>query len=235
MADETTSKTGRHRARRGEGGELRGRIVEAATVLLAEAGDDQAVSIRAVCEAVGITPPSLYMHFTDKSALLSAVLERLFVDLEREIYTAQEASEGAAERVINLARAYITYGMKEPGRYKILYEGRLIPALSLPDGGIPGRALLESAIRDLAAAVAAKEVADADPRQTAIRLWQFLHGVVSLRINKPNFPWTDAWHDAAPGVAALIAQQTGPTPHPSDETKPSRGNGHRKEPPAPAL
>ena len=65
----------RARARRGEGPRLREEILAAATRLLAETGDEEAVSIRAVAEAVGVTPPSIYLHFADKTELIFAVCE----------------------------------------------------------------------------------------------------------------------------------------------------------------
>lgn len=194
----------RHRARRGEGGALRDRIVEAAAALLAESGDEKGVSVRAVAEAVGVTPPSLYLHFADKTALLRAVIERLFNDLEQEIAFAQSDGGGPKERVWGRSRAYIAFGLTSPGRYKVLYEGRALPGLAVPGGGIPGRSLLEAAANDLREAARTGELSVTDPDATAVRLWQFLHGVVSLRINKPSFPWRDAWADAAPGIRALI-------------------------------
>jgi AcrR family transcriptional regulator len=51
--------TRRHRARRGEGDRLREEILAAAERLLLETGDESAVSIRAVADAVGVTPPSI--------------------------------------------------------------------------------------------------------------------------------------------------------------------------------
>jgi len=47
----------RHRARRGEGARLREEILAAGTRLLLETGDEEAVSIRAIAQAVGVTPP----------------------------------------------------------------------------------------------------------------------------------------------------------------------------------
>ncbi|MGY1702614.1 TetR/AcrR family transcriptional regulator [Geodermatophilus sp. SYSU D00766] len=195
----------RRRARRGQGGELREHIVDTAATLLAESGDEQAVSIRAVADAVGVTPPSLYLHFPDKTALLRAVVERLFADLEQDVARSQAGSGGPVERVLALARAYVDFGLGSPGRYKVLYEGRVLPALDLPDGGVPGRALIEAAAGDLQEAVqSGHHLPAGGARATAVLLWQLLHGAVSLRINKPGFPWQDAWSDVEPAVRALV-------------------------------
>jgi AcrR family transcriptional regulator len=194
----------RRRARRGDGGQLREQIVEAAVGLLTTTGDEQAVSVRAVADAVGVTPPSLYLHFADKTALLHAVIERMFADLDRDVARARSDAATPTGRVLAFARAYLEFGLAQPGRYKVLYEGRVLPGLDLPDGAVPGRALLTSAADDLRAAIDAGELPPADPQATAVLVWQLLHGAVSLRVNKPAFPWPEAWAHTEPGVRALI-------------------------------
>jgi TetR/AcrR family tetracycline transcriptional repressor len=52
-------------------------IIAAAITLLNEEGLD-GVSLRILAERLGIKAPSLYWHFADKSALLSAVMESVF-------------------------------------------------------------------------------------------------------------------------------------------------------------
>jgi AcrR family transcriptional regulator len=53
---------------------VRTRILEAASELLAESADADA-STRAVCDAAGVTAPTLYHHFGDKEGLLAAVVD----------------------------------------------------------------------------------------------------------------------------------------------------------------
>jgi TetR/AcrR family tetracycline transcriptional repressor len=52
----------------------RDKVVDAALALIDEAGAD-AVSMRRVADAVGVTPMALYNHFSSKSDLLSAIAE----------------------------------------------------------------------------------------------------------------------------------------------------------------
>ena len=70
---EPNPPTARRRAPRGRGGELRGEILQAAMSLLQETGDEAAVSVRGVAQRVGVSVPSLYLHFADKQALIDAV------------------------------------------------------------------------------------------------------------------------------------------------------------------
>ena len=72
----------RARARRGSGDLLREEIVTAAKRLLADADRADDVPMRAVAEAVGVTTPSIYLHFADKQELLSAVVADVFGELD---------------------------------------------------------------------------------------------------------------------------------------------------------
>ena len=86
----------RRRAPRGSGEQLRDEILDATTELLLETGHAKAVSIRSVAQRVGVTPPSIYLHFADKDALLDAVCARYFEKLDEEMQ--RVASRSAVDR-----------------------------------------------------------------------------------------------------------------------------------------
>src|SRR4051794_538206 len=89
----------RSRARRGEGQRLRDEILVAATQVLADTGSEQAMSIRAVADAAGVTPPSIYMHFADKTDLVYAVCERHFAELDAHVEAALVGITDPVERL----------------------------------------------------------------------------------------------------------------------------------------
>src|SRR2546421_757226 len=109
----------RARAPRGSGDRLRDEILEAATDLLLETGHANAVSIRSVAERVGVTPPSIYLHFADKDALLDAVCARYFEKLDEEMQrvAADQASTIDVLRAQGLA--YVRFALKNPELYRI--------------------------------------------------------------------------------------------------------------------
>ena len=190
--------TPRAPARRGEGERLRGEILDAAIALIADRGDE-AVSMRAIARAVGVTPPAVYLHFADRRELMLAVLDHVFADLGRALEKADTGEPHA--RVRALVRAYVSWGVTHPGRYKISYEGAIARQLP-PDSERPfARPHLER----LAAAVAA--IRPDDALRTATRLWACAHGVVSLRINKPHAPLGDPLEDAIALTDALLHDQ----------------------------
>ena len=66
----------RLRNRRGEGARLREQIIAAASEIIAETGDDSALTLRGVAKRIGIAAPSIYRHFTDVDDLKLAVVNR---------------------------------------------------------------------------------------------------------------------------------------------------------------
>ena len=94
-----TARPPRARARRGDGERLRAEILAATERLLIQTGDQEAVSIRAIADAVGVTPPSIYLHFADKTELLFAVCEKHFEVLDRQL---EDAGETFCNAVVSL-------------------------------------------------------------------------------------------------------------------------------------
>ena len=68
----------RRRNPRGQGDRLREEIITAASELIAESGDADRLSLRAVAKRIGIAAPSIYRHFPDAEHLKMAVVERNF-------------------------------------------------------------------------------------------------------------------------------------------------------------
>jgi AcrR family transcriptional regulator len=179
----------RVRARRGEGEKLKEQILEAAERLLVVTEDEEAVSIRAVAEAVGVTPPSIYLHFEDKDDLLVAVCERRFAQLDRALEEAGADALDPVGALIERGRAYVRFGLEYPELYRILFLRRVGP-----------RPIRADRTRDVAAfdhhlaAVSAAVESGAmkgDPLLVAVGLWAAVHGITSLLITKPHFEWPE--------------------------------------------
>jgi AcrR family transcriptional regulator len=187
-----TAPSPRRRARRGEGALLREEILAAAEEILIRTGDRDAVSIRAVADAVGVTPPSIYLHFADKNELLFAVCERHFAALGQALAEARRSTDDPLAQIAQTGLAYLRFGLERPELYRILFLGH-------PKDD--PRDLEPSVLEEMAAFGQATELVrqlmDAglihrgDPRMTAIGLWAMVHGLVSLFICKPQVAWGD--------------------------------------------
>jgi len=96
--------------------------------------------------------------------------------------------------------------LKHPGHYKVLFEGRVVLRLNDPRIADFGRPLLVRSIeliREIKP-VSAKARVSPDPQRPALLLWSGLHGVISLRINKPTLDWPPVTEFAEQITRAII-------------------------------
>jgi AcrR family transcriptional regulator len=189
----------RPRARRGEGDLLRQEILDAAGRLLAEHGDENAVSVRMIADAVGVSAPSIYLHFPDKDALIEAVCEDRFAAFDLALEEAAAGETDPLEALRARGRAYVRYGLDNPEAYRVIFMTRHERAMTMEDlasldnaGGRAFGHLVESITRADKAGV----IEAGDPFFAALAIWSAFHGLVSLLVSEPGFPW--------PPVDALV-------------------------------
>jgi AcrR family transcriptional regulator len=102
------------------------RILAAAAQLIADSPDAE-ISTRAVCEAAGVSAPSIYHHFGDKEGLLAAVVD---FTMECFLEAKREAAVAVHDDVAGDLRAgwdnHIQFARENPGMYRLLWS----PAVS---------------------------------------------------------------------------------------------------------
>jgi len=180
----------RERSPRGEGARLRDDLVTAARELLVIPDDQAPFSLRSVAKAVGVSPAAVYRHFASAEELVEAVIADQNDSLRAAL------GEGSIEE---LGRRYAAWGLANRGSYVLLFESA--DRLAHRGGpGTPGWDMVEG----LAARLAhERSLSPEDGTVLAIRLWTVLHGIVSLRIHKPDLPWPTTIDDE---IAALLGR-----------------------------
>jgi AcrR family transcriptional regulator len=184
----------RPRARRGEGAALRDEILAATERLLLETGSAEAVSIRAVADAVGVTPPSIYRHFADKNDLIFEVCAQHFAALDAYMEQAAEGVDDPVERLRTLGLAYLRFGLSNPEPYRIMFMTR---ADEIPDDYkavvLRDNAAFDQVLRCVQQALDAGRMRPeyTDAFRLTIGFWARVHGLTSLLVAKPQFPWPD--------------------------------------------
>jgi AcrR family transcriptional regulator len=200
MTRPTTDRPARRAMnRRGEGERLRGELVEAASRLLERLDGEEALSLRAVTREAGVAPQSFYLHFPDKQALMLAVYEARFAELTAQLQATLaelDDSAPATERIGAIARAYCRYGLAHPGQYRVLFG--TTGTTDWDPETMPGMAAFQPFRDEVARSVPSG--ADA----IAVCLWAFLHGLVTLRVSRPSFPWPPVDDLIARTVAAHV-------------------------------
>lgn len=217
----------RGRAKRGEGEKLREEILVATERLILESGDEASVSIRSIAAATGITPPSIYLHFSDRNELMFAVTEREWDRLEEEMAAEVGEETDPVKRVVAKGRAYLRFGLENPEFYRILMMSR--PAATparFADDRLLETTGLDELVEEIHQAVNSGELGPSDAYETACVLWASIHGLVSLMISKPDFPWPTAERMFEQMVNTLFAGiGRGVVPFPDHRAGGSRGTG----------
>ncbi|WP_254125383.1 TetR/AcrR family transcriptional regulator [Amycolatopsis sp. CA-230715] len=107
------------------------RIAVAAREILEKDGAD-AVSMRKVAEAVGVTPMAIYRHYENREALLRAIADACSVELARD--WEKRAAEGDAESTIMaMLEDFLDFALRRPRLYTFLMIDRRDGVPRFPD------------------------------------------------------------------------------------------------------
>jgi AcrR family transcriptional regulator len=175
--------TSRERNPRGQGARLRDELVRAADALLEAGRGEESLSMRAVAREAGVAPQSVYLHFADRRELMEAVYDRRFGELLEVLTAAGEGVADPRERLLAYGRAYCRYGLEHPGHYRVLFETAGTPEWE------PSQMVGLRAFELLRDAMAECRPDGADAATAAY--WAGMHGLVTLRRDRPSFPWPD--------------------------------------------
>jgi AcrR family transcriptional regulator len=181
----------RARSRRGQGEQLREEILAAAERILIETNDESALSIRAIAAAVGVTPPSIYLHFADRNDLVFAVCERQAEQVDQVMERAAEEGADAWDRIRRRGLAYLRWGLANPEHYRILMMSRPDATPErFADQRLADTSGLAAVAEDIVRAAELGLIATVeDPVKEAELFWMVIHGMVSMLIAKPDFPF----------------------------------------------
>lgn len=157
----------------------RASVVAAALALVDQHGR-AALGMRAVAEALGVRPASLYKHVGDLAGLEALLAEAAAAALADAIdgtlaalASAADAPAAAALRAV--ATAYVRFAHECPARYALLTTAA---APGGRDTGHPGDE--RKALWTRLLAVVGALTGDPDDTAAAVATWAFLHGFVTL-------------------------------------------------------
>jgi AcrR family transcriptional regulator len=192
---------------KGHGAERREEILDAAQSLFAQKGV-HAVSTRQIAEVAGISQPALYAYFATKDEIAAELCVRAFAILTARIDATASGLPATPESLERCLRVYIAFGLENPDAYRVAFmlEKSVDGSFLKSAGDRPMHAGLEAFQRFLAMVAklhALGLTASDDPVAATQTLWAGLHGLVSLLIARPEFPWIDRESLIATHVAML--------------------------------
>ncbi|HWY59980.1 MAG TPA: TetR/AcrR family transcriptional regulator [Terriglobales bacterium] len=178
-----------------EKSETRDKILDAARELFVTEGYE-GVSMRRVAEKIEYSPTAIYVYFADKNELFHELCRQDFARLQ-EVMQSAEMPADPVERLRQIGRSYIQFGMRFPNHYVFMFMTPHLPQEpDEEDREIMGNpeedayAMLKWAVQEaINARCFRDEVQDAE--LVSQTLWASVHGVISLNIAKGKDPWVE--------------------------------------------
>jgi AcrR family transcriptional regulator len=179
-------KASRHR-REQQKEELRQAILEAASALFVEQGY-HGFSMRQLAERIGYSAATLYLYFRDKDDLLFTVVDEGYTRFARQLAEAAASSNEPWERLNRLSQAYITFGLRNPVYYQLMFMWRVDFLTQTRTGSQEPRLEAFGILRDAVEyAMDTGAMLHGDAGSISDALWAMMHGIVSLAISMPMF------------------------------------------------
>ncbi|WP_425995714.1 TetR/AcrR family transcriptional regulator [Caulobacter sp. DWR1-3-2b1] len=202
-----TPTTRSPRKAKGQGGERREEILDAALALFGEKGV-HAVSTRQIAELAGISQPALYAYFATKDDMAAELCVRAFAILVERMCAARADHAPTPANFERALRVYVDFGMEHPNAYRVAFmieKGQNGEFLDKTNNRpmIAGKEAFAMFCQIVAGYRAAGMTVLDDITITTQTLWAGLHGLVSLLIARPEFPWVERETLIAAHIAML--------------------------------
>ena len=168
---------------------LRAEILVAARTLVQAEGYER-LTLRKVAQRMGYSPMALYSYFADKHALLLALAQEGFERLADRLRHRVPTEPLAALR--QTMTAYVEYGVENPQEYRIVFMFPEPKRKAAKTGAEMAREQDHAAFALLLQQVKGCLEAgtlSGDALLVATLLWAGMHGVTSLLITFPGFPF----------------------------------------------
>jgi AcrR family transcriptional regulator len=148
------------------------RILKKALELFSEKGYD-ATSVREICEAAGITKPTLYHFYGSKEGVYRAIVEGALERFQADLIHALDGEGSLRDRLVRMAQSYVEGTRREPELARFVMALIHNSPRSAPATDLVGfyRGILDALARTLDAAVARGELR---PGPTDVRLLVFM-------------------------------------------------------------
>jgi AcrR family transcriptional regulator len=163
--------------------QIRARTLQTARELFEHEGYGS-FSMRKLAAQLGYSPSAVYKHFANKNEIFDCLVDESFAALMAASSGVVDLpGESPIDRLKRGMWAYVNFGLKHPDHYRFAFLVRR------PGGVIINRPVYQGLKGRVQACVEAGYFAGGDISLLAQLLWAAVHGITSLLILKPDFPW----------------------------------------------
>jgi AcrR family transcriptional regulator len=192
-------------------GDLREGLIAATRQLVMERGAEN-FTLADACRVAGVTTAAPYRHFRSKQQVLEEIASRGFEELRAKAMAAvAEKGAGTLAAIVAMGQTYVAFAVSETAVFRLMFGQE--PALKKTElVSDTGHACLAHLIEQITL-YCQKNRVRGDALEIALRLWTFVHGAASLRIDQdylaiaPGLDVNRLIADAAPGLLGAPARK----------------------------
>lgn len=179
----TTRRSPRRKLRtRYHHGDLRRALLDETIAIIRHDGV-QALTLRGIGEALGVSRTALYRHFADKRSLLAAVAMEGFRLLGDRLAAAWRDGGTGVEGFNAMGVAYVGFAVSNPSHYRVMFGGFVDRDARDAEFDRVAAAAFHLLVDALVQLQAARRVRDDHPEQLARYIWATVHGLSMLTID----------------------------------------------------
>jgi len=163
---------------------LRDKILEASRSVLFSKGYD-ALSMRKIASATGVSATSIYLYFKNKDHLVHTIIEESIEELSEAIEQGASKVTGTISKFEAIIRSYVAFALAQPEKYQVMYMVKSDSMGRFPKEKFRktrrGYALLESVITQ---GIDEGLMELERPKIAAYSIWAQLHGIIDVVFNQ---------------------------------------------------
>lgn len=156
------------------------RILNAARALFEREGAE-AVSMRKVAAAVGLSPMALYRHFPSREALLERICDDSFREIARHWQALRQVCD-PLQRLLATQRIYLDYALAYPHLFDHAFSTRRRDARRFPEDFTAQRSPTANVMHEaVLQAQRDGQLRAGDPWALTMSVWAHAHGLIALQ------------------------------------------------------
>lgn len=187
------------------------KLIEVAAKLL-DAGGEEAVTLRAVGHAAGLSHNAPYKHFASRSALLAAVATVWLDELAQAVAAIRMSRRKPIEKLRSTIELIIDYRHRHPARFKLLFNS---PETAAAGGELKAKALdlFEQVRAIVQQCQEAGKLPQAPSQALASLIFATAHGLLAIESNGGLHP--EKGLSSVPASMELLLKLLSPAEQPS--------------------
>lgn len=181
------------RKAKGDGHLRRAEILRAAERIFVAQGYEGA-TIRKIADEVGVSSTALYMHFQDKDQILLEICDRAMTELLDSNLSISTRGGDPVGRVRAMLEAYMRFALENPNAYRLMFCAASLENSPRRRDATQqlGAQCYERFVGVVGEIAAQGRLRTGDIEAVTQTLWAACHGLIALRIHKPDFGWASA-------------------------------------------